>query len=164
MKNLLILSFSLLVLPLSAQDEKKVAAPAERLLKVTGFQSTILEGGEIGFTMVEQSLVNQNLNKKEMAEVKDAFMAYMMELATDPVLTKKTVELYEQNFTEAEIEELIEFYETPVGKKTLKVLPKITGESMKMSTELAQKHVGSFQKALTGVLERKAAREEGKDK
>ena len=159
MKKLITITFALFILPLAAQDEKKESA-AERLLKVTEFQKTIVEGGEAGFGMVEQSLEGQNLNKAEMAEVKDAFMDYMGKLANDPELLTKTIELYNTNFTEEELNELIEFYKTPLGKKTLTSLPIIMGETMKHSSEPAQKHVASSQETLGKILERKAAAEQ----
>jgi hypothetical protein len=60
----------------------------------------------------------------------------------------------------ARLLEVTEFYKTPLGKKTLTSLPVIMGETMKFSSELAQKHVGSFQEVLGKVLERKATKEQ----
>ena len=111
--------------------------------------------------MVKQSLASQNLTDAEMAKVKDAFMIYIGKLANDPTLLNKTIELYNANFTEDEINELIEFYQTPLGKKTLSALPRITAEAMQMSTALAQKHVGPFQEALEKILKEKAQKEGG---
>lgn len=159
MKKLLIAAFSLLILPLSAQEGKKELSPIERLMKIMKFEDTVVDGGESGFLMVEQSLAGQDLNKEEMAEVKDAFMAYMRKIASDPELKAKTAALYQKAFTDEEINALIEFYQTPVGKKSLEVMPTLTGEIMAFSQQLAQRHVGSFQEALTAILERKAARE-----
>jgi hypothetical protein len=42
-------------------------------------------------------------------------------------------------------------------------MPTLTGEIMGFSQQLAQKHVGSFQNALTKILERRAARGEQED-
>ncbi len=158
MKPLLIAAFSLILLPLSAQ-EKKELSPIERLMQIMKFEDTIIDGGDAGFLMVEQSLAGQDLNKEEMAEVKDAFMAYMRKVASDPELKAKTAALYQKEFTAEEINALIEFYKTPIGKKSLKVMPKLSGEIMGFSQKLAQRHVGSFQEALTAILTRKAARE-----
>ena len=113
--------------------------------------------------MVEQSLSGQDLNKEEMDEVKDAFIAYMSKVASDPQLKIKTKALYEKSFTDDEIAALIAFYKTPTGQKSLEVMPTITGEIMIFSQQLAQKHVGSFQNALTKILERRAARGEQED-
>ena len=99
-----------------------------------------------------------------MQEVKDAFMVYMGKLAVDPELRAKTVEIYNKNFTQQELKDLAAFYRTPLGKKALETLPAITGEVTKLSQKIAQRHIGVFQNALTGVMERKAAREKKEDK
>ncbi len=158
MKNILLIVFSLALLPLSAREDNKIT-PAEELMKLMAFEESVIQSGEAGFGMVEQSLAGQDLNKEEMEEVKDAFMAYMRQVATDPELKAKTTSAYEKNFTIEEIKELIAFYKTPVGKKSIKVLPALTGEIMAFSQQLAQRHVGSFQETLGKILERRAARE-----
>jgi hypothetical protein len=98
-----------------------------------------------------------------MDDVIDAFIAYMTKVASDPQLKFKTKAIYEKNFTDDEITALISFYKTPTGQKSLKVMPTLTGEIMGFSQQLAQKHVGSFQNALTKILERRAARGEQED-
>jgi uncharacterized protein len=162
MKSILFLAFTLLFLPASAQ-EPATLAPIDELLKIMKFEQTVIDGGEAGFVMVEQSLAGQDLNKEEMGEVKDAFLAYMSKVASDPQLKIKTKAIYEKTFTDDEITALISFYKTPTGQKSLEVMPTITGEIMVFSQQLAQKHVGSFQNALTKILERRASRGELED-
>ncbi|MEN8774586.1 MAG: DUF2059 domain-containing protein [Akkermansiaceae bacterium] len=159
MKSILFLAFSLLLLPASAQEAAKLT-PIDQLLKIMKFEQTVMDGGEAGFAMVEQSLAGQDLNKEEMGEVKDAFMDYMGKVASDPQLKEKTKAVYAKAFTDDEISQLIAFYKTPVGQKSLDVLPTLTGEIMAFSQQLAQKHVGAFQDTLTKILERRAARGE----
>ncbi|MEN8784117.1 MAG: hypothetical protein ABF379_07130, partial [Akkermansiaceae bacterium] len=89
MKSILFLAFSLLLLPASAQEAAKLT-PIDQLLKIMKFEQTVMDGGEAGFAMVEQSLAGQDLNKEEMGEVKDAFMDYMGKVASDPQLKEKT--------------------------------------------------------------------------
>jgi hypothetical protein len=158
-KKSIIITLSLLMMPLSlvAQEVKK-DTPAFRLLKVMNFKQNIIDGSDAGFILVANSLEASNLNEAEMAEVKVAFLEYMIKLANDPELSKKVAEIYNTNFTEEEIKGLITFYQTALGKKALKALPTVMGESMKISTSLAQKHVGSFHLALKDILQRKAAK------
>jgi hypothetical protein len=73
------------------------------------FEQTVIDGGEAGFVMVEQSLAGQDLNKEEIGEVKDAFLAYMTKVASDPQLKIKTKAIYEKSFTDNEITALISF-------------------------------------------------------
>lgn len=159
MKNTLLFIFALTLLPLFGQAEDKKLTPAEDLIKVMRMEETVIEGGEAGFPMVAQSLVAEDLTKEEMTEVKDAFMVYMTQLARDPELKVKTIEIYNKNFTEDELIELTAFYRTPVGQKALTTLSAVTGEILVLSQKLSQRHVGVFQEALTDILTRKAARE-----
>jgi len=157
-----LLSLLLLVLPLSAQERNKELAT--KLLEALEFEKSIIDTGDAGFATVKQSLAGQNLSDKEMAEVKDAFMAYMTRLASDPKLKERSIEAYQKHFNDAELEELIQFYQTPLGRKVKETQPGITGEIMQFSMKIAQDHVGPFQEALQKILERHAEKEAEKEK
>lgn len=45
-------------------------------------------------------------------------------------LIKQIIPIYDKYYTEDDIDQLIAFYKTPIGKKTVEVLPAITQESM----------------------------------
>ena len=47
-------------------------------------------------------------------------------------------ELYDKYFSNDEILGLIAFYESPVGKKTLQILPEVQKEAMNRGAELGQ--------------------------
>ena len=61
----------------------------------------------------------------------------------DPSEVDLLVPVYDRNLSQADVTELIKFYESPTGKKFVSVLPKITQESMgvgeKWGRELAMK-------------------------
>lgn len=50
----------------------------------------------------------------------------------------KITELYMQEFTESELRDIITFYQTPTGKKTLEKLPIILQKSMRIGQEYFQ--------------------------
>lgn len=43
------------------------------------------------------------------------------------------IKLYTTNFTEQELQQLIKFYESPVGKKVMQTMPKLTAESAQLT-------------------------------
>jgi hypothetical protein len=45
-------------------------------------------------------------------------------------LINSIIPLYHKYFTKAEIEELLAFYETPIGRKSITIMPQLMGESM----------------------------------
>ncbi|PVZ34479.1 DUF2059 domain-containing protein [Pseudomonas sp. CC120222-01a] len=48
-------------------------------------------------------------------------------------LKPKMVDLYTQTFTEQELKDLVKFYESPLGKKVLKEMPKVTQQSAQLT-------------------------------
>ena len=60
----------------------------------------------------------------------------------------RMTELYMQSFTEAELRELIVFYKTPTGQKTLKQMPMLMQEGAKIGADLAKEHQGELEEAI----------------
>jgi hypothetical protein len=48
------------------------------------------------------------------------------------VFVKNYIPIYDRHYTHEDIRELIEFYESPVGRKVIRVTPAMTEESMQM--------------------------------
>ena len=60
------------------------------------------------------------------------------------------IPIYEKHFTHEELKQLIAFYESPIGKKLIKVQPQIMMESMAAGEEWGKKLV---QKAMEKLRE-----------
>lgn len=109
-----------------APSDRKVdpatAAAARRLLAVTGAVKLALNGME---TMINQQ---RGLNPQVPAAFWDAFIARARRDTMQ--LLDLLVPIYATNLTRDEIEQLIRFYESPIGKRLTAVQPKITQESM----------------------------------
>lgn len=67
-------------------------------------------------------------------------VAAVRDLMNDPKLIDEMINampaLYARHFTVAEIQEMGRFYKTPLGAKTLKVMPQLTAESMQLGQQL----------------------------
>jgi hypothetical protein len=121
----------------SSAGQKPAETPKQKdirkLLKITG-------SGELGTQVMGQMIGNM---KKAMPQVPEKFWTdFMKEVHTDE-LVDLIVPVYDRNLSQADVAELIKFYESPTGKKFVSVLPKITQESMgvgeKWGRELAMK-------------------------
>ena len=55
------------------------------------------------------------------------------------VFANMILPIYDKHYTHQEITELIAFYQTPIGQKTITVLPQIAQESMTAGQELGKK-------------------------
>lgn len=59
-------------------------------------------------------------------------------------LTKKMVPLYKKHFTHEDVKELINFYESPIGKKLVTKTPLLTQESMQFSQQWSMSLMGNI--------------------
>jgi len=61
---------------------------------------------------------------------------FVQKIDLSKVMQEVALQVYDKNFTEPEMQDIITFYKTPTGKKTLQVLPAVMSESMEMTTKL----------------------------
>lgn len=47
-----------------------------------------------------------------------------------------SLELYDKYFTEEELKDIVAFYRTPTGKKTIQVMPRLVADTMQKSTQI----------------------------
>ena len=95
-------------------------ADIQKLMDLTG-------AGNIGVQAADQLIANM---KTALPQVKEAFWNEFRKELSAEELIKLIIPLYDKHLTHPEIKELIKFYETPVGKKMIAVMPAITAESM----------------------------------
>jgi hypothetical protein len=107
--------------------------------------------------IVWQGLLSRKEFQELDAEAKDELMKTLMaesvrmnkrvrELFLERIDMARVVEevsadLYDKYFTEGEIKDLIVFYKSQTGKKTIEVLPKMFGESMATTMEVVKPKV-----------------------
>src|SRR5579872_5763280 len=65
----------------------------------------------------------------------DLFFAKFQSKANPKALLDLAVPLYDKYYSHEEIKGLIQFYQTPLGQKTLSILPKLMAESMNTGQE-----------------------------
>ncbi|HCA08016.1 DUF2059 domain-containing protein [Chryseobacterium sp.] len=81
--------------------------------------------------------------KKSSSDISDEFFDEFMAEVTTEKITELYLPIYSKYYSESEVDDLIRFYKSPVGQKTLSVLPAIMKESIdagqKMGKEIALK-------------------------
>lgn len=63
-------------------------------------------------------------------------------------LKPKMVDLYTQTFTEQELKDLVKFYESPLGRKVLREMPKVTQQSAQLTQQTLEPAVPVVNKLL----------------
>lgn len=133
--------------PLAAwsQDAQPAAsshrAATEELLQVMGVEKSSVSAAQSYFDV----MVQQNA---QMADFKDVLVKWVQSTLSWDNMGPRMTDLYMRTFTEAEIRELIAFYKTPIGQKTLQQMPMLMQEGMKIGTDLAKEHQGELEQAI----------------
>ena len=120
-------------------DEPTFEQDVRKLMEVTG-------AAAMGEQVVNQML--DGMSKNVTGESAEYLRRFRAEL--DPnEMVELNVPIYMKHFTHEEIKGLVEFYESPIGKKTIEKLPLVMQESMAAGQawgeKLAQKILGDLQ-------------------
>ncbi len=105
-----------------------------------------------------QSMRQQNPEVSERAfeivteEILNAFKE------REPALIELFVEIYDRHYTLSEIHEMEAFYATPLGQKSIKLLPTITREGMEAGQLWAQDMMPDIMPRIQQRLRKEAAR------
>lgn len=102
-----------------SQDSSKTAS-IKTLLEVTG-------SGKLGVQVVQNMLASY---KQSLPNVPQDFWDNLIKELKPEVLIEMIIPIYDKYYTADEIKKLIEFYQTPLGKKLISVMPQIMQESM----------------------------------
>ena len=125
-----ILSFFLLFLcAYSFGQQKSKSEKIHQLLEVTG-------SGKLG-VQVARNLLSQY--EKTFTSVDKQFWIKFSKELNPEELISLIIPIYDKYFSEEEIDQLLAFYNTPLGIKLIKATPKIMEESMQIGSTWGKK-------------------------
>ena len=139
MKKLFIITmliFAINITGFSAETSKQ--KKIKELFQVMDIQAATNE--------ISQMMLNDTGNMK-LSKNQKAAMQKEMQSMMDYVLNKQA-ELYDKHFTEQEIDDILNFYKTPAGKKIIEETPKITKE---LFTDLMENYYPDMIKRLEKI-------------
>jgi hypothetical protein len=145
--SILSLLVGLLLLPARAQD-----AGSPEALRAAQELSGILNRDLINqiiaatWTPVENSVAGK-VDAATLAELREEFVKISGTFAHE--VMNETPALYARNFTAQELRDMLAFYKTPTGAKTLLAMPKVMGEIMGLITP----RMPALQQELTGRIQ-----------
>lgn len=125
---------------------------AERLVDAVDMQGSGMVAAKQAFKPMLDRFKAQGLPPEALAEITAATDLFFTKTFSDPELKKQMVKLYQQKFTPDELDELLHFYETPVGRKALLTMPELMGEASKIGQQMAAKNTADYQKQLQDIL------------
>jgi uncharacterized protein len=143
MKRLILLVslISVCVTQSNAQSENSYKATLKKMLEVAGSQESFKAVIGQMFTMFKQqeSAVPDSVWTAMESEFLNTSMDELVDMLT-PV--------YQSHITESDLAKIIEFYQTPVGRKFAQKTPLIMQESMQVGQQWGMKIGNTFQEKL----------------
>ena len=134
-----------IALPLSATEPNPSAHQRElleKLFKATNLDQMSNSIMDSMYAQIEKQFLQEAEAKGDdpegTAEAKEMFGLFRercRSLNVGALLHESYLRIYAKYFTEQEIEDLVAFYASPTGKKTLEVLPQLMSEGMKAGVD-----------------------------
>lgn len=119
-----------------AKSEK--AANIERLLKLVGVDKLQSQMLDQAIGMLKPLFAANGQGDEANRRMMSRFSDIMSEELRKADISRIAPELYDKYFTNDEIKGLIAFYESPLGQKTIQVLPALSSESMSRGQKLGE--------------------------
>ena len=134
--------FFFLTQPLTAQDiSPELKADIIRLIIASGADQEILNQAE---TVADEliapvKIVRTDITEERFVAIKQEIMDFVKEeLGGEDSIFDSLIPLYAKHYTQDEIKALTDFYESPIGQKSLQVGPMISAESNAAYESLSQ--------------------------
>lgn len=131
----------------AAPDNPRERTAAQRLLNLINPREMMITA--IGAS-AEQMIAQVPEKKKEA--VRRAFTRYAESVADSKTLRDQMIAAYEAAFSESELNELLAFYATPVGKKSLTKLPELAQKGMIIGQQAALENQTAFQAEIAAIM------------
>jgi len=98
------------------------------LLELVGTKALVMQSMDAMTKSIKPLLTNSLPAGEYRAKLVELFFAKFSAKTDVQHLLDLAVPIYDKNFSHEEVRNLIEFYRTPLGQKTVSVLPKLSGE------------------------------------
>jgi hypothetical protein len=144
-------AFCLLIKPVFADDASQRAL-AGKLVDLTNGKDTMRAGFNAVIDGVIENMHQHGMPQEGVDEIKAAVGRwYDAEINFDDI-RPKMVDVYVKDFSEDDLKQIVAFYESPVGQKTIKNLPGVMREGSMIAQEYTKSKIPSLNAQLTPIL------------
>lgn len=152
--GLMVACIALATPPAARADEASHLKAAEQLLVESGTQQSLEK-------MSEQmsSAMAKSTPPRYMALI-DAF--YKKHFGWENIKAD-TAKIFVKNFTEEELNDMIAFYQSPTGKKSVTLMPKLLEEGVTMTQKRVAEHLPELQAQLAAERQKEEAEKKAKE-
>ena len=154
MKKIVTIIVTFLTVNLSCAQEIEKLSPSLELMKLLKFENTLINTSKLGFAPFLNQLKTKGMPEEAIQELKGVSDIYFKQVARDPDLKKEMAGIYEEKFNKDELKKLITFYKSPLGQKSLQILPEMTHAGGKLGKKYAEKYSENFKENLTRIMKK----------
>jgi hypothetical protein len=122
-------------------DEASHKKAAESLLALMGMETLLSQS-------VDQMLAMQVQQNPAIAPYQAQMKTFLSKYMSWDSLKDDMAKIYMTEFTEAELNDLNKFYQTPLGKKTVQRMPVLMTKGAEMGQKRMQEHLPELQAAI----------------
>lgn len=127
---------------------------AQEFVQLMNMQSTFEQGKEAMIKAQVQS-------NPALAQYEDLMREFIDKYLNWSQVEGQFVNIYADIFTEPELRELIQLYQTPTGKKLLTSMPDIMNRSMQITQKQLQPHLPELQQQIMARVQEKQKQQQG---
>lgn len=125
---------------------------AEELISLTNPKETFITAFMVSFEPALDLMSANGLSSDKVEKVRSLAQDLAITVSEDPDLLSGLVGIYVEEFSENEIIELMAFYRTPLGRKTLKKLPVLFERGGAIGEAVTSKYLTEFQGKVSSVI------------
>ena len=126
-------------------------ADIEHLMQVTQMTDMTRQMGDMmAQVIVEKTGVD---TPEAVARCRIIVSEVIRDLVVDKMLIDEIIDIYARHFTEDDVRDMIAFYETPIGKKTIEVMPRLMQEGMQAGQRWAAEMMPGVEERVVARLE-----------
>jgi hypothetical protein len=149
------------LLPHAAWAAEPTAESVEKLMEVTKTEALVEQMyGNFETAMragMQQAVAGQRLTDKQQAIINEApreFAAVLREELSWAKIKPLYVGIYRESFTQEEIDGMLAFYATPVGRATIEKMPQVMTRSMQLMQVMAAPMAGKMREVMQRAIEK----------
>ena len=132
--------------PAPTPDAAAQAAAAKELFKSLKLQA--------GLSDTANAMIDSEISRNPgLTPYRDVMVEWLKKDMTWEAMEPELVKMYTENFTEAELKQMAQFYGSPAGQKSLEKLPEMMQRTAMAGARLSQPHQEELRTAMTARSE-----------
>ena len=118
------------------------------LFKVTHFQENAVKSGREVFDSLRPAIESSLPGTASRERIIDAYIDKLLALLKSDDYSERIIALYAKYFSDSDIHQLVQFYQTPIGQRFNSAMPQLFGEMNQLGQAMAMNNLPGIIKQL----------------